>query len=162
LKNLKRVIEFFFAENDRFFEYYLRILALKIGNNLIWYGTLCIFLWINQLVLLIHVSPKYHIIKSYLMCVYFKPKKVIDVKNLKTFFVEFSLNPFPEIWRPYALSLQVSAVDLLDEIWGSPRDGRRGLWPYSDDADFSQTLFFNLQKIWEEEKTFSTFSPYKR
>jgi len=25
----------FFAENDRFFEYYLRILALKIGNNLI-------------------------------------------------------------------------------------------------------------------------------
>ena len=25
----------------RFFEYYVRILALKIGDNLIWYGTLC-------------------------------------------------------------------------------------------------------------------------
>ena len=27
--------EFFFAENARFFEYYVRILALKIGDNLI-------------------------------------------------------------------------------------------------------------------------------
>ena len=26
---------FFFAENARFFEYYVRILALKIGDNLI-------------------------------------------------------------------------------------------------------------------------------
>ena len=26
---------FFFAENTRFFEYYVRILALKIGDNLI-------------------------------------------------------------------------------------------------------------------------------
>ena len=31
---------FFFAENARFFEYYVRILALKIGDNLIWHGTL--------------------------------------------------------------------------------------------------------------------------
>jgi len=30
-----------FAENARFVEYYVRILALKIGENLTWYGTLC-------------------------------------------------------------------------------------------------------------------------
>ena len=30
----------FLAENARFFEYYnVRILAVKIGDNLIWYGT---------------------------------------------------------------------------------------------------------------------------
>ena len=34
-ENLKRLIEFFLAENARFFEYYVRILALKIGDNLI-------------------------------------------------------------------------------------------------------------------------------
>ena len=34
-KNLIRLKEFFFAENVRFFDYYVRILALKIGDNLI-------------------------------------------------------------------------------------------------------------------------------
>ena len=29
--------KFCFAENTRFFEYYVRILALKIGDNLLWY-----------------------------------------------------------------------------------------------------------------------------
>ena len=29
------------AENARYFAYYVRILALKIVDNLIWYGTLC-------------------------------------------------------------------------------------------------------------------------
>ena len=41
-KNLIRLKEFFFAENARLLEYYVRILALKIGDNLIYYGTLCI------------------------------------------------------------------------------------------------------------------------
>ena len=37
-----RLIEIFFlAENARFFQYYVRILASKIGDNLILYGTLC-------------------------------------------------------------------------------------------------------------------------
>ena len=38
MKNLIRLIENFFAENARFFEYYVRILALKIGDmgNMIW------------------------------------------------------------------------------------------------------------------------------
>ena len=35
LKNLIRLKEFFFAENARFLEYYVRILALKIGDNII-------------------------------------------------------------------------------------------------------------------------------
>ena len=48
-ENLRRMNHFekfnkakrnFFAENARFFEYYVRILALMIGANLIWYGTL--------------------------------------------------------------------------------------------------------------------------
>ena len=30
-----RLIEFFFAENARFFEYYVQISALKIGDDLI-------------------------------------------------------------------------------------------------------------------------------
>ena len=47
MKNLIRLIEIFFAENARFFESYLRILALKIGNNLIWYGTLCMCLFFS-------------------------------------------------------------------------------------------------------------------
>ena len=43
-ENLRRMNHFdkfnmanriFFAENARFFEYYMRILALKIGNNLL-------------------------------------------------------------------------------------------------------------------------------
>ena len=34
-KNLLRLMEFFLAENASFFEYYVRILALKIGDNLI-------------------------------------------------------------------------------------------------------------------------------
>ena len=38
-----RLIEIFFAENARFFEYYVSIFALKIGDNLTWYGTLHIF-----------------------------------------------------------------------------------------------------------------------
>jgi len=29
-----KIIEFFFAESARFFEYYVRILALKIGDNI--------------------------------------------------------------------------------------------------------------------------------
>ena len=33
---------FFWQKMQDFFEYYVRILALKIGDNLIWYGTLCI------------------------------------------------------------------------------------------------------------------------
>ena len=33
--NKSRLMEFFFVENDRFFEYYVRILALKIGDSLI-------------------------------------------------------------------------------------------------------------------------------
>ena len=38
--NKSRLMEFFFVENARFFEYYVRILALKIGDSLIWYGTI--------------------------------------------------------------------------------------------------------------------------
>ena len=34
--------KFFLAEKARFFKYYVRILALKIGYSLILYGTLCI------------------------------------------------------------------------------------------------------------------------
>ena len=34
-EKFEKATEYFFAENDRFFEYYLRILALKIGDNLI-------------------------------------------------------------------------------------------------------------------------------
>ena len=42
-ENLRRInhfkkfnkAKFFYAENARFFEYYVRILALKIGDNLI-------------------------------------------------------------------------------------------------------------------------------
>ena len=35
LKNLISLKEIYFAENARFFEYYMQILALKIGDNLI-------------------------------------------------------------------------------------------------------------------------------
>ena len=34
-ENLIRLIKISFVENARFFEYYVRILALKIGDNLI-------------------------------------------------------------------------------------------------------------------------------
>ena len=34
--------ENFLPENAKFFGYYVFILALKLGDNLIWYGTLCI------------------------------------------------------------------------------------------------------------------------
>ena len=39
-QTLKKNKKTFLAENTRFFEYYVRILALKLGDNLIWYGTL--------------------------------------------------------------------------------------------------------------------------
>ena len=38
----KAIYKNFFAENTGFFEYYDFILALKPGDNLKWYGTLCI------------------------------------------------------------------------------------------------------------------------
>jgi len=34
-EKFKRLIEFFFEVNARFLEYYVRILALKIGDNII-------------------------------------------------------------------------------------------------------------------------------
>ena len=42
-ENLRRMNRFekFDKANARFFEYYMRILALNIRDNLIWYGTLC-------------------------------------------------------------------------------------------------------------------------
>ena len=42
LEKFNKANRIFFAVNARFFEYYVRILALKTGDNLIWYGTLCI------------------------------------------------------------------------------------------------------------------------
>ena len=48
----------------------------------------------------------------------FKPKKVINVNILKTFFRAFYrgifVKQFPEIWRPHALSLQISDENLVD------------------------------------------------
>ena len=39
-------------ENSRFFEYYMRFLALRLGDNLIWYGMLCmldaVFNYLNE------------------------------------------------------------------------------------------------------------------
>jgi len=35
LENVKAFYKSFFAENTRFFVYYVRILALKLGDNLI-------------------------------------------------------------------------------------------------------------------------------
>ena len=42
IKKFKKSDRNLFVDNVRFFEYHVRILALKIGENLIWYGTLCI------------------------------------------------------------------------------------------------------------------------
>ena len=47
-ENLIRLIENLFVENARFFEYYVRILELKIGYNLIRYmGRFVYFLYVN-------------------------------------------------------------------------------------------------------------------
>ena len=41
-ENFNKAIEQFLTENTRFVEYYMRILTIKMGYNLICYGTLCV------------------------------------------------------------------------------------------------------------------------
>ena len=47
-KNVQGFHKSFLAENTGFFEHYSRILTLKLGDNLIWYGTLCIYIYTIQ------------------------------------------------------------------------------------------------------------------
>ena len=136
------------AENTRLFEYFLRILAIKLGDNPIWYRMLCTISrylsWLVNMQRRCHHSKKIYNCANCLGCLYCDVKH--EKKNYNDLCVLFILILSVQIW--WLVSIKEDGAKKSNSVsimkWLQKSTWKEHVWStfihrgYSDDVTESE------------------------